>query len=631
MAESAADGLVKLQLDAETGEMVSKKELKKRLQKREKRAAAQNKSKSATREIPPPADKFSSLDPDSIFKHGFLADVFNERPSEAPKTRFPPEPNGFLHLGHAKAIAINFGFAKYHGGETNLRFDDTNPDAEEARYFEAIDDMVRWLGRFLRTIYSSHVNPILGFTPHRITYSSDNFQRLYELAQELIRLDKAYVCQCSEAEIKRQRGGEEGRSERYRCEHAFQDVETSLNKFLDMHQGKFEPRSAFLRMRQDILGSGNPQMWDIVAYRIPKDRKPHHRTGHQWVAYPTYDFAHGLCDSIEGITHSLCTTEFVTARESYEWLNKTLGVYEPMQREFGEILAISRHNLADGITGRLNVSGTVMSKRALKQLVDLNLVRGWDDPRLYTLIAIRRRGVPPGAILSFINELGVTTAKTTIQTVRFEQSVRRYLEATVPRLMLVLDPVPVVILDIGKLEGQELEFPLLPKVPDSGSYRLSMTATVYIDRSDFREVPHEDFFRLMPGQSVGLLQVPYPIKVVSFSKDETTGQVTEIQAEFDKGGLKPKSYIHWVPSGSRAVTARMYRPLFKSPDPMVADGGFLNDINPASEIVHSAALINSGFDEVRRAAPWPKVDAGTISSGPADVRFQAMRVGYFVS
>jgi glutaminyl-tRNA synthetase len=271
-----------------------------------------------------------------------------------------------------------------------------------------------------------------------------------------------------------------------------------------------------------------------------------------------------------------------------------------------------------------------MSKRALKQLVELNLVRGWDDPRLYTLIAIRRRGIPPRAILSFINELGVTTAKTIIQTSRFEQSVRRYLEATVPRLMLVLDPVPVVIQDIGSVDGQELEFPLLPKDPDSGSYRLRITETVYIDRSDFREVPDENFFRLMPGQTVGLLQFPYPIRVVSFSKDDATGQVTEIQAQFDKEGPKPKAYIHWVPRSSRTVTARMYKPLFKSLNPMLADGGFLNDIDPTSEVVHSAALINLGFDEVRRTAPWPKAEGDTISSGPADVRFQAMRVGYFV-
>jgi glutaminyl-tRNA synthetase len=272
-----------------------------------------------------------------------------------------------------------------------------------------------------------------------------------------------------------------------------------------------------------------------------------------------------------------------------------------------------------------------MSKRALKQLVDLNLVRGWDDPRLYTLIAIRRRGVPPGAILSFINELGVTTSTTLIQISRFERSVRRFLETTAPRLMLVLDPVPVVIQNIGSLEGQELKFPLSPKNPEIGSYGLHMTATVYIDRSDFLEVPHKDFFRLAPGKTVGLLQVPYPVKATSYVKDEATGQITEIQALLDKEGPKPKTYIHWVPQGSRAVTVRVYNPLFKSPNPMSVEGGFLNDINPDSETIYSAALIDSGFDEVRRRAPWPQVEGGNGGGGPESVRFQAMRVAYFVS
>ena len=272
-----------------------------------------------------------------------------------------------------------------------------------------------------------------------------------------------------------------------------------------------------------------------------------------------------------------------------------------------------------------------MSKRALKQLVELNLVRAWDDPRLYTLIAIRRRGVPPGAILSFVNELGVTASLTVIQISRFEQSIRRFLEATVPRLMLVLDPVPVVIQNIGSLEGQELEFPLSPKNPEIGSYRLRMTATVYIDRSDFLEAPHKDFFRLTPGTTVGLLQVPYPIKATSYVKDKATGRITEIQALLDKEGPKPKTYIHWVPQGSRAVTARVYHPLFKSLNPMSVEGGFLNDINPDSETIYSAALINSGFDEVRRRAPWPQLEGGNGSGGPESVRFQAMRVAYFVS
>jgi glutaminyl-tRNA synthetase len=269
-----------------------------------------------------------------------------------------------------------------------------------------------------------------------------------------------------------------------------------------------------------------------------------------------------------------------------------------------------------------------MSKRSLKQLVDMKIVRGWDDPRLYTLIAIRRRGVPPGAILAFINELGVTTAVSVVPIVRFEQSVRRYLETSVPRVMLVLEPIPVVIENIGSLEGQELEFPF-SKNPEMGSYKLRMTATVYIDRSDFREVADKDFFRLTPGSTVGLLQVPHPIKATSFSKDDA-GQVKEIRAVLQPDGPKPKTFIHWVPEGSRTVTARIYKPLFKSTNPKGADGGFLNDLTEDSEAVYPKALINSGFDEVRKSAPWPKVGGGE-ATGPESVRFQAMRVAYFVS
>ncbi|TRX95994.1 hypothetical protein FHL15_003136 [Xylaria flabelliformis] len=597
--DNATEGLAKLQLDPETGEMVSKNELKKRQQKRARKAA-----KATATPTPKPANTATEpaqpaqpADVDAMFKRGFLADVFNERPSSTVRTRFPPEPNGFLHLGHAKAICVNFGFARFRGGECVLRFDDTNPDAEEAEYFHAIEDMVAWLG----------------FKPVRVTYSSDNFRRLYELAEDLVRRNKAYVCHCSDIEIKKQRGGENGELPRYSCSHATQDADTNLQKFRDMRDGKYEPGAAVLRMKQDILGSGNPQMWDLAAYRIPKNRTPHFRTRDEWSIYPTYDFAHCLCDSIEGITHSLCTTEFITARESYDWLINALEVYAPMQREYG----------------RLNVEGTIMSKRALKKLVESGIVRGWDDPRLYTLIAIRRRGIPPGAILSFINELGVTTALSFIQITRFEQSVRRYLETSVPRLLLVLDPVPVIIQDIGSLEGEELVMSL-SKDPTMGSYKVKLTKTIYIDRSDFRKTPHADFFRLSPGTSVGLLQVPYPIKAVSFVEDETTGQVTEITASLDTTGQKPKAYIHWVPQGSRSVTARVYKPLFKSPNPAAVEGGFLADINPDSETIYSNALINSGFEEVRRQAPWPKreiVENGQIA--PEDVRFQATRVSYF--
>ncbi|QPC77035.1 hypothetical protein HYE68_007787 [Fusarium pseudograminearum] len=596
------EATVKLVLDEVTGEQVTRNELKKRTQKRAKKAAAQasREEKAKNQEAnpkpatpKPKAQEPTQLDPDAMFKQGFLADVYKERPVKPVVTRFPPEPNGYLHLGHAKAIAIDFGFARYHGGKTIQRFDDTNPDEEEEIYFEWILKIIRWLG----------------FEPSAITHSSDNFQKLFDLAKELIKKDKAYVCHCNEAEIKLQRGGKEGKEgPRYRCAHAEQDVETNLQKFQDMHDGKYAPQTAFLRMKQDIT-NGNPQMWDLAAYRIPKNQKVHHRAP-EWKIFPTYDFTHCLCDSFEGITHSLCTTEFILSRESYEWLNKSLEVYEPMQREFG----------------RLNVSGTIMSKRALKKLVEGGYVRAWDDPRLYTLIAIKRRGIPPGALLAFINELGVTTAKTIIQIARFEQTVRRYLENTVPRLMLVLDPVPVTIEDHE--ETAELEVPYSPKDPKFGTHKVRFTKTVYIDRSDFREEDIKGYFRLAPGKTVGLLNAPHPIKATSFEKDES-GKVTSIKAVFDKES-KPKTYIQWVPEGSIKLEARVQSPLFKSDDPTAVEGGFLNDINPDSEVVYPEALVEEGFNEVRQRAPWP-VTAGETNeaSGPESVRFQAMRVAYF--
>ena len=375
-----------------------------------------------------------------------------------------------------------------------------------------------------------------------------------------------------------------------------------------MRDGKYKPREAFLRMKQDI-DDGNPQMWDLAAYRVLDAE--HHRTGPKWKIYPTYDFTHCLCDSFESITHSLCTAEFIQSRVSYEWLNKTLGVYEPMQREYG----------------RLSITGTVLSKRKIMKLVSEGYVRGWDDPRLYTLIGIKRRGVPPGAILEFVNELGVTTAPTNIQLGKFDFFVRRYLERTVPRLMLVLDPIPVVVEDAEEIE---LELPFSPKIPAMGSHKVKFTKTVYIERNDFREVDSPDYFRLAPGKSVGLLQVPYPIKAVSFSKKGD--RVTEIRAVYDKEGKKPKTYIHWVAAGSRNAEVRIHNSLFSSERPDDVEGGFLKDINPKSEEVWPHAMIESGFDEVKSRAPWPEAagESELGKGGVESVRFQAMRVAYMV-
>ncbi|KAE9371090.1 glutaminyl-tRNA synthetase-like protein [Stipitochalara longipes BDJ] len=601
MADTLPENTAKLQLDEETGEMVSKGELKKRLAKRAKKAATAK----AKAEAPAPSTNLKALkgaqkeeqepktaEPVNMFAQGWLDEVYKERPVNPVTTRFPPEPNGYLHIGHAKAIAINFGFAKFHGGECYLRFDDTNPEAEDEKYFVAIKEIIDWLG----------------FKPKAVTYSSDNFDKLYQKAEELIEKGKAYVCHCGVEELKAQRGEINGvpGGPRFRCKHAEQTVEKNLEEFRAMRDGKYKPKEAFLRMKQNIE-DGNPQMWDLPAYRVLNAE--HHRTGPKWKIYPTYDFTHCLCDSFENITHSLCTTEFIQSRVSYEWLNRTLQVYEPMQREYG----------------RLSITGTVLSKRKIAKLVNDGYVRGWDDPRLFTLIGIKRRGVPPGAILEFVNELGVTTAPTNIQLARLDQTVRRYLERTVPRLMLVLDPLPVIIEDAEELE---LELPFSPKIPAMGSHKVKFTKTVYIERSDFREVDSKEYFRLAPGKSVGLLQVPYPIKAVSFTKDGD--KVTEVRAVYDKEGKKPKTYIHWVAEGSKQVEVRLHNALFKSEKPDNAEGGFLSDINPTSEEIFPHAMIESGFEEVKRRAPWPEAagESELGKGGPESVRFQAMRVAY---
>ena len=602
MADAITEGAAKLQLDEETGDMVSKGELKKRLAKRAKKAAtAKAKSEAppkAAAAPKPAAEKKEDVpvDINAIFKEGFLDRVYKERPVKDVYTRFPPEPNGYLHIGHAKAIAINFGFARFHGGQCNLRFDDTNPEAEEEVYFTAIKEIITWLG----------------FTPAKITHSSDNFERLYELAEELIRREKAYVCHCSDTEIKLQRG-DEGKRPRYRCEHAERDIETNLTEFRAMRAGKYAPKTAFLRMKQDIT-DGNPQMWDLAAYRVLNAE--HHRTGDAWKIYPTYDFTHGLCDSFEGISHSLCTTEFIQSRVSYEWLNKSLEVYEPMQREYG----------------RLSISGTVLSKRKIARLVNEGVVRGWNDPRLYTLIGIRRRGVPPGAILEFVNELGVTTAGTTIQLARFDQTVRRYLERSVPRLMLVLTPLRV---EISDAEPTDLVIPFSPKDAAMGTHTLHLTKTVFIDASDFRTEDSKGYFRLAPGKSVGLLQLPFPIKCTSFTLAEDGKTVASVSAEYDRSGAKPKTYIQWVPEDSRKVEVRMYNQLFKSEKPDEVEGGFMKDVNPESETIYADALVEPGFEEVRKRAPWPEAketgESHLGDGGPETVRFQGMRVCFLFS
>ncbi|CDZ96939.1 glutaminyl-trna synthetase [Phaffia rhodozyma] len=543
-------------------------------------------------------------------------------------TRFPPEPNGFLHIGHSKAIAINFGYAAHHGGHTYLRYDDTNPQAEEGQYFESILEMVRWLG----------------FEPWAVTYSSDYFQRLFDLGIELIKRDRAYVCHCSAEEQLKNRGGEKSQV-RIACSHRSRPVEESIIEFERMRKGDYKKGEATLRMKQD-LENGNPHMWDMVAYRIVP--ASHHRTGDEWCIYPTYDFTHCLVDSFENISHSLCTTEFILARESYEWLCDAVSVYKPRQSEYG----------------RLNIQGTVMSKRKIKKLVDDGHVGSWDDPRIYTLIALRRRGVPPGAIVNFVQSLGVSTAPGTIQLAKFEGSVRSYLESSAPRLNFVLRPLKVTIENVADDYRVEASKPLHPKVPEMGSYPIVFTKHIYIDRDDFRLEDSKDYFRLAPGKTVGLFSAPHPITCTEVKKNEA-GEVIEVVVRLETEGVKkPKAYIQWVAedpiSNSPVIVdeTRIFNPLFHSDDPAALDD-YLADLNPNSLVRVHGAMIEPAFyalakrsmataleeakartakalREVKKDSTVEKkkdddTPVATVDQlvGLEDIRFQGLRVAYF--
>lgn len=564
-----------------------------------------------------------------VFEEGFLGSL--HKPGDNPQihphlreqhlaatgghvyTRFPPEPNGYLHIGHCKAIFVNFGYAAHHGGNCYLRFDDTNPEKEEGQYFDSIIEVIHWLG----------------FEPWKITYSSDYFDQLYTLAEDLIKRDKAYVCHCSQEQIKADRG--EKVSSPKACLHRSRPVEESLTEFRRMRDGHYRPKEAFLRMKQD-LSDGNPQMWDLPAYRVLD--APHHRTGFKWKIYPTYDFTHCLVDSFENISHSLCTTEFIASRQSYEWLCDALEVYKPRQSEYG----------------RLNIQGTINSKRKLLQLVEEKYVSGWDDPRLYTVIALRRRGVPPEAILNFVSSLGVSTAASNIQIVRFEQSVRQYLEGSVPRLLMVLRPLKVTIENLPEDYVLMIEKPLHPKVPELGTSVVPFTRTIYIDADDFRLEDSKDYFRLAPGKTVGLFQAPHPITCTSYVKDAGTGQVTEVICRLeDRVARKPKAFIQWVaehaPSGSpvRVDETRLFYPLFKSDNPLAAVPDFRADIDSKSMEVIRGAMVEIGFwplarESMRKAleesrSRIEKMRSPAVTSerlvGKECIRFQGLRVAYF--
>ncbi|KAF9076844.1 tRNA synthetases class I, catalytic domain-containing protein [Rhodocollybia butyracea] len=563
--------------------------------------------------------------PKTVFEEGFLGSLhkpggnpqihshLREQHLNATKgavwTRFPPEPNGYLHIGHSKAIFVNFGYAAFHGGKCYLRYDDTNPEKEEQRYFDSILETIRWLG----------------YEPWKVTYSSDYFDQLYELAVELIRRDKAYVCHCTQEQIKTDRGLKVGKPKP--CVHRDRPITESLIEFEKMKNGGYRPKEANLRMKQD-LEDGNPQMWDLTAYRVLDS--PHHRTKDKWKIYPTYDFTHCLVDSMENISHSLCTTEFILSRQSYEWLCDAVEVYKPRQSEYG----------------RLKIEGSVMSKRKILALVDEKFVNGWDDPRLYTLIALRRRGVPPGAILSFVGSLGVSTAPSNIETSRFEQAVRQYLEGSVARLLMVMKPLKVTIENLPEDHMEWIEKPLHPKVAALGNTKIPFTRTIFIDADDFRLEDSEDYFRLAPGKTVGLFQAPHPITCTSYKTDSETGKVNELICRLETGNIKkPKAFIQWVaehaPSGSpvRIDETRIFHRLFKSDDP---PSDFRSDINPDSLETVTGAMVEIGFWELvkrsilearRESSARAKTSAASndVDSlvGKECARFQGLRIAYF--
>ncbi|KAH3677217.1 hypothetical protein WICMUC_001798 [Wickerhamomyces mucosus] len=561
----------------------------------------------------------------SMFTEGFLGDLHKVggNPQAFPElmkdhleatkgkvqTRFPPEPNGFLHIGHSKAILVNFGYAKHYDGVCYLRYDDTNPEAEEDIYFKSILKMVKWLG----------------FEPFKITYSSDYFQELYDLAEDLIKRGKAYVCHDTAEEIKRSRGIKEDGTpggERVPSKDRERPIEESLAEFRKMRDGFYKPGEATLRMKQDLT-SPNPQMWDLIAYRVLN--APHPRTGSTWKIYPTYDFTHCLVDSFENITHSLCTTEFYLSRESYEWLCDALHVYRPAQREYG----------------RLNIEGTVLSKRKIAKLVNEKYVRGWDDPRLFTLEAIKRRGVPPGAILNFINTLGVTTSTTNIQVSRFENSIRKFLEDSVPRLMLIIDPIEIILDNVADDFELEVEIPYKPGDDKFGSRKLKFGKKNYIDRSDFSENGEDkEFFRLTPNQPVGLLKIPHNISFKSLEKD-SEGKITAVHVNYDNEiTAKPKTYIQWVSANNsiKIKETRVYNSLFNSENPSSHPDGFLKDINSKSEEIFTTSIVEDNIREVIAKSPWNVTDKSNEEfnvkedkeiCGNEIARFQALRVGYF--
>lgn len=507
-------------------------------------------------------------------------------------TRFPPEPNGYLHIGHAKSICLNFGLAQQYGGKTNLRFDDTNPVTEDVEYVQSIRDDVRWLGFDWED---------------REFYASDYFDKLNEFAVKLIKEGKAYVDDSSIEDIRRMRGipTEPGEESPYRNRSA----EENLDLFERMKKGEFPEGSRVLRAKID-MASPNMQLRDPIMYRILY--KEHHRTSDKWRIYPTYDWAHGQSDAIEGITHSFCTLEFEVHRPLYDWFLDQIGAFDsslvtprPRQIEFA----------------RLNLSYTVMSKRKLLELVNDGYVNGWDDPRMPTILGLRRRGYTPASIRYFAEKVGVAKRDNIIDLSLLEFCIREDLNKTAPRVMGVLDPVKLIITNYPEEQTEELEIENNPEDPEGGSRKVPFSKELYIEAEDFMEDPPKKFFRLGPGREVRL-KGAYIIECTDFKKDPDTGKVTEVYCTYDPdsksgqdtSGKKVKGTIHWVSiPHALAVEVRVYDRLFVDPDPAGHKGqDFKKYLNPESLHVIEKAYVESSLKE---AKPQNK--------------FQFMRKGYF--
>jgi len=494
--------------------------------------------------------------PSHFIRNIIADDLRQNKNGDRVHTRFPPEPNGYLHIGHAKSICLNFGLAADYGGHCNLRFDDTNPSKEDVEYVDSIKADVRWLGFDWGD---------------REYYASDYFEQLYQYALQLIRAGKAYVCDLSAEQVREHRGTltEPGKDSPFRT----RPVAENLDLFERMRAGEFPDGLRTLRAKID-MASANLNMRDPVMYRIL--RATHHRTGDKWRIYPTYDFAHGQSDSIEGITHSICTLEFEDHRPLYDWFLDQLGIHHPQQIEFA----------------RLNLTYTVLSKRKLLGLVAGGYVTGWDDPRMPTLAGLRRRGYTPAAIRDFCERIGVAKRNSTVDIAMLEHCLREDLNRSAPRVMAVLRPLRVVLDNYPEGQVEELEAVNNPEDPAMGTRRVPFARVLYIEREDFREDPPKGFFRLSPGREVRL-RYAYIIKCVDAIKDPKTGEVTELRCTYDpdtrsgsaQSGRKVKATLHWV-SAARAIAAevRLYGHLFttENPDDVEEGADWKNSLNPNS-------------------------------------------------